>query len=75
MTYDIRPADYPGHRKPWQYKGIDVYPAALNGSGIRWYARTPWGVLRTDAKPSMRELITDVMAANGVTRFSYRRKL
>ena len=61
-------------RKPWTYKGIDVYPADLNSSGIRWYARTPWGTLRTDTKQSMRELVTDVMAANGVTSFSYGRR-
>lgn len=60
--------------KPWTYKGIDVYPAELNSSGIRWYARTPWGLLRTDSKQSMRELITDVMTANGVTSFSYGRR-
>ncbi len=22
----------------WTYKGVNVYPAELNGSGIRWYA-------------------------------------
>lgn len=41
----------------WTYKGIDVFRADINSSGIRWYARTPWGILRADTKQSMRELI------------------
>jgi hypothetical protein len=56
----------------WTYKGIDVFRADINSSGIRWYARTPWGILRADTKQSMRELISATMADNGVTRFSYR---
>jgi hypothetical protein len=58
----------------WTYKGLDVYPAGLNGSGIRWYARSPWGILRADSKASMRELVTETMTRNGVTRFNYGRK-
>lgn len=44
----------------WTYKGIDVYPADRNGCGIRWYARTGDGngVLKSDSKASMRQLIT-----------------
>lgn len=57
----------------WKYKGLDVYPADPNTSGIRWHARSPWGILRADTKASMRRLITDTMARNGITRFSYRR--
>lgn len=42
----------------WTYKGIDVYRADPNSSGIRWYARTRTGILRADTKASMRDLIT-----------------
>jgi hypothetical protein len=46
-------------RKPWTYKGIDVWPADRNSSGIRWYARVPNApTLRADTKDGMRELIT-----------------
>jgi hypothetical protein len=41
--------------KIWTYKGVNVYPAALNGSGIRWYTIAP--VRRADTKQSMRQLI------------------
>lgn len=51
-------------RKMWDYKGLDVFPADINGSGIRWYARSPWGMLRADTKASMRELITSTLEAN-----------
>jgi hypothetical protein len=43
----------------WTYKGIDIFPASLNSSGIRWYARTTDGILRADSKASMRQLITN----------------
>lgn len=46
----------------WTYKGIDVFRADMNTSGIRWYARTRWGVLRADTKASMRHLITAKLA-------------
>lgn len=55
----------------WTYKGLDIYRADINSSGIRWYTRSPWGILRADTKESMRHLITETMAANGITRFSY----
>lgn len=43
----------------WTYRGVDVFPADRNSSGIRWYARTSSApVLRADTKASMRELIT-----------------
>jgi hypothetical protein len=45
----------------WTYKGIDVFRADFNASGIRWYARTDAGILRADTKASMRELITEVL--------------
>jgi hypothetical protein len=57
----------------WTYKGVDVFPAELNGSGIRWYARSPWGILRADTKTSMRELITETMTRNGILRIGKRR--
>lgn len=41
----------------WTYKGIDVFPAGRNTSGIRWYARTANGMLRADSKQAMRQLI------------------
>lgn len=41
----------------WTYKGIDIFPADPNSSGIRWYARTEWGMLRADSKVSMKQLI------------------
>ena len=43
----------------WRYKGITVYRAAMNASGIRWYARIGTGqTLRANTKQGMRELIT-----------------
>ena len=45
---------------PWTYKGVTVYPADLNSSGIRWYARTGAGIcLRADTKQGIRALITE----------------
>ena len=42
----------------WTYKGIDIFPADHNSSGIRWYARTGNGsCLKADTKQSMRDLI------------------
>jgi hypothetical protein len=41
----------------WTYFGINVYPAGINGSGIRWYSIAPH--LRADTKEGMRELIRD----------------
>lgn len=44
----------------WTYKGVTVYRADWNASGIRWYARTGngTGVLRADTKQGMRSLIS-----------------
>jgi hypothetical protein len=53
-------------RKMWSYKGIDVYPADLNSSGCRWYARVDFGpvpVLRADSKERMRDLINNARAS------------
>jgi hypothetical protein len=46
--------------KAWRYKGFDIFPADRNSSGIRWYSRTGdgEGVLRSDTKNTMRQLIT-----------------
>jgi len=43
----------------WTYKGVGVYRAGANSSGIRWYARVPGqpSRLRADSKQSMRDLI------------------
>ena len=46
-------------RKPWRYKGFDIYPHDFNSMGLRWYARSPWGLLRADTKDGMRELINN----------------
>jgi len=48
------------NRKPWTYKGLWVFPADLNSSGIRWSARmgTGEGFLRASSKVEMRQLIT-----------------
>lgn len=47
----------------WIYKGIVVFGADRNGSGIRWYARNGSGLtLRADTKAGMRRLITDMRA-------------
>ncbi len=43
----------------WTYKGVDIFRADRNSSGIRWYARTGAGILRADSKASMRELINE----------------
>ena len=44
-------------QKSWTYKGIDIYPAERNSSGIRWYSRNPH--LRADTKAGMRQLINE----------------
>lgn len=52
-------------RSIWTYKGVTVYPASLNSSGIRWYARCLLDSaaqlnaynLRADTKQGMRQLI------------------
>lgn len=41
----------------WTYRGVDVFAADRNSSGIWWYARTPGGILRADSKESMKRLI------------------
>ena len=52
-------------RQHWSYKGIDIYPADQNASGIRWYARMAGApaTLRADTKASMRRLINHYRAA------------
>lgn len=39
------------------YKGVNIYPASPNNSGIRWYAHGKAGFLRADTLQGMRELI------------------
>lgn len=48
-----------GSRASWVYKGVDVYPASSNSSGVRWYARTDYGILRADTRDGMKQLIRD----------------
>ena len=45
--------------KSWTYRGVDVHPAAINSSGIRWYALTDNGTLRADSKETMRFAIRE----------------
>ncbi len=42
----------------WTYKGVDVFRADRNSMGLRWYCRTPNGMLRADTKANMRHFIT-----------------
>ena len=44
----------------WTYKGIDIFRADPNCSGIRWYAWTDAGTLKADTKQGMRQLISDM---------------
>jgi len=48
----------------WTYKGIDVFQADSNSSGIYWYARYNGETLRADTKQSMRELINVYKGGN-----------
>lgn len=60
----------------WTYKGVDVYPADRNSSGIRWYARTysGEGVLRADTKDGIRRLIKARGRRKNPRRYSRRRR-
>jgi hypothetical protein len=44
-------------RTIWTYRGVNVYPTELNGSGIKWYAHGNGCYLRADTKDGMRHLI------------------
>lgn len=50
-------------RQAWSYRGINVYPASMNSSGIAWSCFTPdaWRnappVLRATTKETMRDAI------------------
>ena len=49
--------------KAWEYKGVVVFPAPINGSGIRWTASARVGAqLRSDTKSEMRALITETVS-------------
>ena len=43
----------------WTYKGVNIWRADRNGSGIRWEAFTDNGRLRADTKQSMSDLINE----------------
>ena len=47
-------------RVPWAYKGVKVYPARPNATGIRWTSAPVDGIgqLHADTKAGMRDLIT-----------------
>lgn len=52
--------NYSNGKRPWVYRGENVYPADCNSSGIRWYAYVGAGMcLRSDTKTGMRELIRE----------------
>ncbi len=46
----------------WTYKGVDVFRNDPNSYGLRWYCRTPNGMLRADTKANMRQFITACLA-------------
>lgn len=48
----------------WTYKGVNVYQAGRNSSGIRWHALGNGSYLRSDTKQGMRELINDMLATS-----------
>jgi len=56
------------HQTAWQYRGMMVYPADMNSSGIRWICRTVTTQcpLRSDTKEGMRELIRIYLGNTGV---------
>lgn len=55
-----------GADKMWTYRGVDVYPADRNSSGIRWYARMGIGyTLRADTMQGMRQLINKHVVKHG----------
>ena len=62
----LRNPDAPARQQqqPWTYKGVNVDPAGINSSGIRWSALMPeaGGYLKADTKAGMRELITHYLA-------------
>ncbi len=44
----------------WTYKGVDVFKADANNVGIRWYARTNYGMLKTSSKKNMKRMINAI---------------
>jgi hypothetical protein len=50
------------------YKGIAIFPAELNSSGIRWYALTQVGYLRADTLEGIKRGITHVLTEEGGRR-------
>ncbi len=40
-----------------RYRGVNIYPAARNNSGLRWYAQGKEGNLRADTLEIIRQLI------------------
>lgn len=59
----------------WTYKGVDVYSADRNSSGIRWYARHSLApaVLRSDTKDGMKHLISKYAKGRKKNPRRYRR--
>lgn len=46
----------------WAYRGVDIYPADRNGSGMRYWALTAKGRLMADTMDGMRRLIREALA-------------
>ena len=43
------------------YKGVAIYPAGINSSGIRWTARVNGRLLRADTLNGIRAIISDAL--------------
>ena len=41
------------------YRGVNIYPAGPNTSGIRWYAHGSAGFLRADTLAGIKQLIRE----------------
>lgn len=60
----------------WTYRGINVYPADRNASGVRWIASTGSGMkLRADTKEGMRQLIRSSKAKRLNPLYKPRRRI
>lgn len=41
------------------HRGVTIFPAGPNSSGIRWSALSPWGALKADTLAGMKQMIND----------------
>ena len=49
--------------RPWTYKNFTVFPAPLNGSGLRWITK---GGFKAVTKEGMRRLINGIRQGIGL---------